>query len=223
MWTGGAGTHSSDPRRAAVPTPVEPQTRYGANGREPRLARLSAPGGGAAAPSGRRLLGHSPVPSTRPGPFRFGASSSRRSQPRAPRRGSDRPHAVAGRPNPVALSLPVSGARRQVLHGPAQLRRTGACHFLAPSCHPSTPRRMASLWPASSSLSSPRSLRGHLGWRPVGSCPGPLGGPSGLTAQTQIAPPPWSGRRDFTTRVGLGEGKVPEQGGCRLSWCGELS
>lgn len=163
--------------------------------------------GGGAVRAG--LLGHSPVPSTRPGPFRFGASSRRRSQPEA--RGA----ALTGpRPSPaalalVALSLPLSSARRQVLRGPAQLRRTDACHFLAASCHPSSPRRVASFWSASSSLPSPRSRRGHLWWLPVGSCPGPLGGPSRLASQTQIAARCWQGRRGFTNPRRSWGGKGP--------------
>lgn len=125
------------PAESGGPTPVEPQARYGAEGRGPRISAL---GGGAAAPSGRRLLGHSPVPSTRPGPFRFGASSRRRSQPGAPRRGPDRPQAVAGRLSPRGAEPPPfkRSSPSSVRPGPTPTdRRLSFPGRLLPPVHPS--------------------------------------------------------------------------------------
>lgn len=78
------------------------------------------------------------MPSRRPGPRRVGASCGPPSHSRARQRGPAGP-----RPSPaplilLVLSLPVLDTRCQVLHGPAELRRTDACHFLAAACHPST-------------------------------------------------------------------------------------
>lgn len=89
MWTGGAGTHSSDAGRAAVSTPVDPPTRYGADGRGPSTALLSAPGGGAARRPGRScwVVG----PCGPPGGGRFGASCPPPSQRGPGQRGPGRP------------------------------------------------------------------------------------------------------------------------------------
>lgn len=186
LWTGGPATHWRDGRRAAFWTPVEPQTRYGADGPGPRAALFAAPSGGAAAPSGQGLLGHSSVP-----PTGRARSASEPLLVHCPNPGPGSAALAGHRPwsTPLillVLGLPVSGAR-QVLHRPAQLRRTDAYyHFLADSCHPSCPRGMASLWPAPSSLSSPRSPKVHLWWRPVGSCPGALGTRLDWRLRTQI-------------------------------------
>lgn len=152
LWTGGAGTNSNDAGRAAISTPVVPRTRYGTYGRGSRTL-LSAPGSGRRRPDGGCW---SFVRAVHPaGPLRFGA----RSPPSHP--------GPAARPWSVplillVLSLLVSGSRRQVVHGPTQLRQIDAYHFLAASCHWSFACRMASLWPAASSLSRPRSQKGHL-------------------------------------------------------------
>ena len=117
-------TSSSDARRAADLTPVEPQARYGADGLGARAARFLARGGVAAAPSRRGVAG-SLVWAVHPA----GAISLRYLLlPSVSALGpAARPWPVPGSrrlpSSSAVLGLPVSGARRQVLCGPAQLRR----------------------------------------------------------------------------------------------------
>lgn len=167
-------TSSSDARRAADLTSVEPQARYGADGLGARAARFLARAGavpargcwviGLGCPPGWGHLAPVSLAVLRLSPGAGGAALGGPSSRRPPS-------------SSAVLGLPVSGARRQVLCGPAQLRRADA--RLAPGrlLPPSTPRGMAALRPAPSSLSSCRSTEGHLWWFPGGSCPGPLGDP----------------------------------------------
>lgn len=167
-------TSSSDARRAADLTSVEPQARYGADGLGARAARFLVRAGavpargcwviGLGCPPGWGHLAPVSLAALRLSPGAGGAALGGPSSRRPPS-------------SSAVLGLPVSGARRQVLCGPAQLRRADA--RLAPGrlLPPSTPRGMAALRPAPSSLSSCRSTEGHLWWFPGGSCPGPLGDP----------------------------------------------
>lgn len=81
-------TSSSDARRAADLTSVEPQARYGAAGLGARAARFLARAG--AVPAGGAVLGHWSGLSTWLGPSRSGVSCRPPSQPRGRRRGPGR-------------------------------------------------------------------------------------------------------------------------------------
>lgn len=122
-WTGGAETHCSYAGRAEIleavgsANEVRGLTHPGQGHRSSRLCEE-------AEPFGWGLLGHLSVSSTQPGPFRFGASCGPLSQLGPRPDGSGQPQAVAIPIVFLLLILPVSGARRQVLHGPAQLRHS---------------------------------------------------------------------------------------------------
>lgn len=172
-------TSSSDARRAADLTLVEPQARYGADGWGARAARFLARGGVAAAPSRRGVAG-SLVRAVHPA----GAISLRYLLlPSVSAPGlAARPLPVPGSRRPPSSSavfgLPVSGARRQVLCGPAQLRRQTDARLVSWPPSATVPPSRDGCPPAGSLLTiqSP-SAEGHLWWRPGGSCPGPLGDP----------------------------------------------
>lgn len=210
MWTGGAGTHSIDAGRAAVSTPVDPQTRYGADGRGPRTALLSAPGSGAARRPGwsRWVVG----PCGPLGRGRFGASCPPPSQPGA----------LA-----VPLNNPLGAQSTRVrLWSPSSPRPnpapTGRRLFPGRLLPPAIPRRdgfplagaLLTVQSAESKGTPVVAARRVLPWDPRALC-----------WMKSSAPPrrlALAGSRASRARVVLGEGHVPELGGCCLSWCGDL-
>lgn len=124
------------------------------------------------------VLGHWSGLSTRLGPSSSGVSCRPPSQPRGRRRGPGRSQVVVGPLHP----LPCSNCPFWALVAKffaARPNSDGQTRVWFPGrvLPQSTPRGMAALRPAPSSLSSRRSAEGHLWWWPAGSCPGPLGDP----------------------------------------------